>query len=697
MKHPIIFSVFTSLVISFTTSAALAQSTDSEVWNYKVSAKKLDNSRNKLSPKTGGSSFSFSQKDIDNLPQGQSTPLNQLLLRAPGVVQNSYGQVHVRGDHSALQYRINGIMIPKGITSFGQSFDAHFIDSVDLLTGALPAQYGYKTAGVVEIKTKSGVFNSGGRSEVTICENQTRGVNQQIGGAKGNLNYFISASYLENNRGIDSATSRKPIHDDTRQDKAFGYFSYSLDNSSRLNLIVGNGTNRFQVPNSPGQKTSYTLSGQNAVDSSTLNQNQTESSRYAILAWQGVTDSEIDYQISYFTRYSELKYRSDYVGDLMLNGVASDIDRSSFINGAQGDFSYALDGKNTLRSGFFVSDEVTKRETQNAVFKATLLGTQTSSDPISISDGVKRNSQLYGVYLQDELKATSKLTFNFGGRLDASNSVSSESQFSPRLGSIYDLSGKTKLHAGYARYFTPPQSELLQNSTLSKFSGMTNDHGIDGGKVKSERTNYYDVGVSHQLSKGFTISLDAYLKQIRNVLDEGQFGNALIYTPFNFQRGKSRGVEFSADYSQGNFSSYFNFSAQQNKVTRVKSGRNLVDADEVTYLENHYSHADHDQTYSSSAGLAYLRNKTRYTFDGIYGSGLRHGFASTNRMKSYTQFNASVAHDFTLPLLNKTNFRLSAINLFDHSYQLNDGSGIGVAATKFGPRRTFFLIVSKSF
>jgi hypothetical protein len=118
-----------------------------------VNAQRLDRARNGLLPEVGSSVYRITQADINALPQGENTPLNQVLLQAPGVANDSYGQVHVRGDHADLQYRINGIVIPEPITGFGQSFDTRIIDQVNLVTGALPAQYGYRTAGIVDIRT----------------------------------------------------------------------------------------------------------------------------------------------------------------------------------------------------------------------------------------------------------------------------------------------------------------------------------------------------------------------------------------------------------------------------------------------------------------------------------------------------------------------------------------------------------------
>lgn len=688
------------LILSFLTiSLSISKAFADDTWDYAVTATKLDNSRNNLSPSTGGSSFSFDKENIENLPQGQMTPLNQVLLRAPGVAQDSYGQLYVRGDHANLQYRINGVILPEGISGFGQTLDTHFADKIDFLTGAMPAQYGFRTAGVVDIKTKTGAFANGGRSEVMVGGNNTLGANQQISGSKDNLNYYLSASYLQNNRGIESPTAaRNPVHDNTQQDKVFGYFSYLFDASKRLSVIVANADNKFQVPNSPNQSTNYTLNGFDGFNSLNLNENQKESNRYAIVALQGVTDSDIDYQVSTFSRFSDLQFSPDYVGDLMFNGVASSINRSSFANGVQGDFSYKLNDKNTLRSGFFASNDGAKSATGNAVFAADDDGKQISPDPYTISQSVSKNSQLLGAYLQNEWKALEKLTLNYGARFDASRAYVDESQLSPRFGAVYDLSKETKIHAGYSRYFTPPPTAIISATTLSQFQNTTNaSDNTQNGKVRAERTNYYDLGVSHKVTPNLNLGLDSYYKQIRNLLDEGQFGNALIYTPFNYQQGKAYGVEFTADYHKDNFSSYFNFAWQQAYGKNIVSGQYLFGQDELNYISKNWVNLDHSQTYTASTGAAYLFLGTKYSGDLIYGSGLRTGDNNLNTMPAYWTVNLSAARDVILPGAGKLNVRISALNLLDQIYQLHNGSGIGVAASQYGPRRTLYLTVSKSF
>ncbi len=686
----------TSLIANFllTISTAFA----SEIPEYQITATKLDNSRNKLSPKTGGSSFSFEQKDIENLPQGQATPLNQVLLRAPSVVQSTQGQLYVRGDHSNLQYRINGVMLPDGVGGFGQSLDTHFADKIEFLTGAMPAQYGYRTAGVVDIKTKSGAFNNGARSEVMVGGNDTLGLNQQVSGSEGNLNYYINASFLQSNRGLESSTASKTsLHNDTTQDKLFGYFSYLIDAGKRLNLIVSNSTNRFEIPNNPNQTPEYELNGFSNISSSNLDQRQIESNKFAIASLQGVTDSEIDYQVSLFSRYSDLKYRPDYAGDLVFNGIASTLNRSSFANGLQGDFSYDLNETNTLRSGFFASNDQVKSATENWVFASDGSGGYLNT-PFRIDEDSTKNSQLFGGYLQNEWKGIDKLTINYGARFDAARAYVNESQLSPRFGALYDLTKQTKIHAGFARYFTPPPTSAISETTRSKFADTSNaSESETNSKVKAERTNYYDVGISHQISPHLTLALDGYYKEMKNLLDEHQFGNSLIFTPFNYQRGKAYGVEFKADYRKDKFDSYFNFSAQNAWGKNIVSGQYIHDADELDYVANNKITLDHSQTYTISGGASYLFLGTKYSADAIYGSGLRTGDNNLNTMPAYLQVNGHVSRDVILGAAGKVNLRLSLVNIFDEVYQISNGSGIGIGASQYGPRRTAYLMAVKSF
>src|ERR1700688_5064750 len=288
-----------------------------------VAATRLDKARNSLSPDTGGSKYTFSEKAIQQLPQGENTALNQVLLQAPGVAQDSFGQLHVRGDHANLQYRINGVQLPEGITGFGQVLSPRFARSVSLLTGALPAEFGLRTAGVIDIKTKDGLLDNGGDVEFYGGQRGTEQPSFEYGGSKGNFSWFTTGQYLHTDRGVEPPTSGPTaIHDTSNQGSGFGYFSYFLNPTTRLSLITGAAINHFQIPANPNQPQVFMLAGVPVYPSAKVRENQFEQNYFAVLPLQGVIGSNFDYQISPFSRYSTVTFNPDHVGDLIYNGAA---------------------------------------------------------------------------------------------------------------------------------------------------------------------------------------------------------------------------------------------------------------------------------------------------------------------------------------------------------------------------------------
>ena len=680
-------------------SVALLGTRTTTLATVHVVAQRLNQSRQNLAPDIGADVFEFSRTDIQNLPAGNDTPLNQVLLQAPGVVQDSYGALHIRGDHGNLQYRINDIIIPESIGGFGQTLQVRFADKISLITGALPAQYGYRTAGVVAIDSKGGALDEGGHLGIVGGSHDTQQVYGDLGGASGDFTYYVTGSLLKNNLGIEAPTSDpNPIHDQTKQANGFGYFSYHLNNDARLSLIVGAANNKFQIPNIPGQDPVYMLDGAPDLPSSQLNQNQTEKTNYEALALQGTYNDQTDYQIALFHRFTSVSYMPDPVGDLIYTGVAGQIYRKNEAYGLQADASYRLDAKNTLRTGLYYSHEQLTTDNTSQVFPADADGNQTSTVPFTIIDNTGGTSRLFGIYIQDEWKPIDKVTVNYGIRYDRLNSFVQEDQWSPRLGAVWQATPTTTLHAGYARYFTPPPSELVTSSTIDKFVGTTNaPPSTLNSPVKSERTNYFDVGLNQQFTSAFTLGIDGYYKQVKNLLDEGQFGSAILFTPFNYDQGKVYGMELAANYREGDFNAYANFTASKAQGKNIVSSQYTFDPDELAYIQNHWIYLDHNQTYSASAGASYLWRQATFSVSAIYGSGLRAGFANTESLPSYVQVDAGVSSPFVLPGLGKFNARFTIINLFDRSYEIRDGTGVGVGAPQFGPRRAYYVALEKVF
>src|SRR6516165_4593672 len=254
----------------------------------------FDRGRDNIFAPLGAAPSTLSREAIEALPQGTNSTVRDVLLQLPGVTQDSAasGNLHVRNEHANVSYRINGILLPDGLGAFGQFYDSSFVGSIALITGALPAQYGLRTAGIVDITTAK--FDNVGQIGVYGGSRGTTNYNIQYGGTTGSTEYFFTGRYLQNILGIENPRpSLNAIHDASQQDRSFAYISTIIDPTTRLSFIGGTATNRCQIPNTPGAVPSifgfappFSAFGVANFDSAQLNENQVERYKFGVLALQ---------------------------------------------------------------------------------------------------------------------------------------------------------------------------------------------------------------------------------------------------------------------------------------------------------------------------------------------------------------------------------------------------------------------------
>lgn len=679
-----------------------------------VTARRLDAARDQIQPELGADDFKFDRTTLKNQPGGEDRSLTQILVHAPGVTLDSYGQVHVRNEHANLQYRLNGVIVPESISGFGQTFDPRVADSIDLITGTLPAQYGYRTSGVVSLKTRTGAFDNGG--DVGFYGGSFGWIQPSatLHGSAGKLNYFFSGSYLQNDIGVENPTaSRDAIHDRTTQYRAFGYVSDILSDTSRLTVFGGTAIGHFQIPDVPGQgenpATTFPLNGRSTFDSAHLDQNQREITHYGVLAYQYAGD-KLNFQVAPFIRYSQTLFTPDpQGGDIIINGFSDNSRLSSLAFGLQTDGSYKLSDAHTLRFGAFFQNERTRSTVASQVFPVDpVTGLPTTDVPETITEQGGKTGQLYGVYLQDEWAVTPTLTLNYGLRFDAVRAYTREQQVSPRANLVWKPREGTTLHLGYARNFTPPPQELVATTTVAAFDGTTRQSPIQtGDPVRAERESYFDGGIEQVVAPGLTLGLDAYYKKKTNLLDEGQFGSSLVLSPFNYATGYAWGVEFRANYVHGPLSLYANVARGQEKGKNIISSQFFFAPDELAYIANHYIYTDHSQKWTASGGASVTIKDGLGTLvptaDFLYGDGLRKDdpagiVPNGGKLPSYFTANLGIAQNFDGPgFLKGLSIRFDVTNITDKIYLIRDGSGVGVGAPQYGQRRGFFAGIRKTF
>jgi hypothetical protein len=237
--------------------------------------------------------------------------------------------------------------------------------------------------------------------------------------------------------------------------------------------------------------------------------------------------------------------------------------------------------------------------------------------------------------------------------------------------------------------------------TIAKFTNTTNAPSIFiDGPPQVERSNYFDAGISHQFNKGWQVTVDGFYKHAHNLVDLGQFGDAVIESPFNYSVGTVYGAEISSTYKQGPWSAFGNFSYVETHARDIDSQQFLIDSDELAFIQNTDIHLDHEGEFTLSLGTSYdITRDDQISIDALYGSGLRSGFANTQTEPQYFPVNLGYQHAFHVNASGKdlVKVRFDIINIFDESYQLRSGTGIGVNAPQYGQRRTFLAGVSYEF
>jgi len=337
---------------------------------------------------TGANSYGITADDIDNLPAGTNTTITDVLTQMPGVSIDQNQQIHIRNTEGPqFQYQINGVMVPLDINTnppFISMLNSMFVSKADLLDGILPARYSYATGGIVDIQTKDGCSDEGGQFSATVGQRSTLQPSAQYAGCSGKLSYYLSGMYLQSDTAFSSATpDANPIHDRTRQGQTFGYFTYPLDDTTKLSLIASAAASNNELPNVPGLDQQFNLAGVDNFSSAAINSHLNFQDYLGIVTLSGTPQKDLSYQIAYAAHSISQKFEPDNTGELIFQGVASTASHKDHDNTLQGDLNYTA-GSHTLSTGFYLGEYRVAADNASLVFPVDAFGNQTSTTPVPV-------------------------------------------------------------------------------------------------------------------------------------------------------------------------------------------------------------------------------------------------------------------------------------------------------------------------
>jgi outer membrane receptor protein involved in Fe transport len=620
---------------------------------------------------------SITSEQLQALPVNQS--LDNVIETLPGIVRFSYNEPVAHGFHG-LTYELDGVPLPISTTSnFSEIIDPRTIDSLEVFTGAFPAEFGGSRQGaVVNIishrvndltEPESGSFTIGAGSYGDLQSTLTENI--RTGGTQ----IFFNADQERTDRGIDSPTF-VPVHDDSNTGNEFLRTITNVGPRDTLTFDASNNTSIFQIPINDTPNPNDPI----VVPSFTDDVQREYSSFFNLVYTNNAKDGEAYTQISPWYKYDRVVYAGDVAGDLAGDTPALNQDRHSNFEGLRITHFNEF-GANAIKMGFDGSVENfagTETIESNTNADGTVIPVQTFTD-----DSAKKGSQI-GAYVEDKWTPTKYLSVQGGLRYDKSNGYVGGSQLSPRFEINGQVDPKDILHFYYGRLYAAPFLEDTRR-TATLLAGETSST-LPPYDLQPEHDQYYEFGLEHALTATTRTTLNFWKRDVTNVLDTQQLANTPIFAVFNSAIGIAKGVEGRVDNKfKGGDSVFFSASLSNSNAGGV-SGSTFLFCPTLSpgcisgIQSNTLGPEDHDQTFASELGFTHHFGTGRTYFATLepeYGTGYPVAFddGSMGRLLPHLLFNASVGHAATRGGHRVPGFDLTITNFTNDKYILKINNG----------------------
>ncbi|HYP06808.1 MAG TPA: TonB-dependent receptor [Bryobacteraceae bacterium] len=581
-----------------------------------------------VDPEGTGTRTTLNAAAMNQLPVAPtSRGLESVLLTFPGFAANANGAIHPRGAHNQMTYVIDGMPVSDQLTgAFANAVDPSIVQTIELFTGNIPAEYGSKVSGVAAITTRSGMGAGrrfSGSTQVTAAQFDTAGTVTQFAGGGDKWGYFASFNALKSNRYLDQV-SIDNLHNGGNSERSFARIDYQASARDLLRLNLMAGRSAFQLANLRSQHANGQAQRQTLQDVSLG------------AGWLHTVGARttVDAMFSYRTANARLDASP---GDTPVT-ASQDRTASTIMSAVRWNHEA---GRHTWRTGldhqhFPIREAFTfgiTRADFNAPGSDEFIPTLVAHDLTRGGSLFRFNKasagNLYSAFAQDTVRL-GRLVLTLGLRFDAYRFLAKGNQLQPRVGLAYHLRETgTVLRASYNRtYQTPPNENLLLSSaeesgTLVPAS-VRQTLGRSFVAIRPERQNVYEVGVQQSLGRYVSFSGAFYHKQSHDLQDNDNFLNTGIIFPTSLAQSRTNGAEGRFTFVPvGKFSGSVSFTHYHTIVTPPFTGGLFIGSAALNALSSGPFVIDHDQALGMQTNLQYSVRRNFWVSGAVrYDSGL---------------------------------------------------------------------------
>ncbi len=670
-----------------------------------------------LPSKTASSASTLDHENILELPRGDTATVNEVLATQPGFVYDAFGNLYARGNHANIQYQIDGVPLPDSVTGlFGGFLSPKLIDSMEILTGGLPAEYGERLATVVNLNARRPRAEGEGEIELYGGSFKTIAPSAYYGKRFGDLSVLAGGSLKTTRRALDPAVFDDLSHSKGDEQRAYLRLDYEPDDHTHISALGLFGHNFYQVPfdTTVPQYDPAQPSGGRTPDQygnapapffpADTNQTENERDWFALLSVRRDFTPHASlrvsgtYRRSYGFLYGDAQHALGPTADPCTPdagcATTSDVGRTAEHVG--------LNAEQLLRIG---EDNVVKIGAQlDQLYGSTGYTSYTRSDSLRAPDPAltvrgtdTSRASTGGFYVQDRL-SLGRLVVNAGFRLDlqhvefvGSASRSTQVGVGPRLGLAYSLSDTTVVHAYGGLLWQPPA--VLDAPAAARILGVVTPGQQVNYDLLPEKDRYAEVGIESRIIPEVNVKLTGWGRLSTDQLDDVGVGSTNLVSPYNFRDGRAGGLEAAVvTVLGGSFNAFANAAVERAEGRGIETARYLFTPDQLA--NTGWQTLDHAQTWTVNGGATVKDGGTQLSGTMGYGSGLRTGANNTLHVPSHWRADVSMTHQF-LAAPFKPMVGIDVINLFDAHYAYRIANGFN--GSHWAPGRSVFLRASATF